>query len=100
MNGKVAHSIWEVKVQLMATFDRNVTLLWKTISEQQVWTVHHDNQPAAQTLKTHWCEELQHHMFPVYLCMTLDRILSLATHIQKLLRVHSHNSLLKKIYRY
>ena len=70
-------------MRLVATFDRNEALLWKTFSEE-VCTVHQDNQPAARTLKTQWCEKLQHHMFPVYLCMTLDRILSLATHIQKL----------------
>ena len=64
----------------------------------QVCAFHLRNKEANRKLKILWRgEELEHHQFPVYLGVTLDRTLSFATHLQKLRgKVGSRNSLLKK----
>ena len=65
----------------------------------QVCAFHLRNRESNRKLKILWRgEELEHHQFPVYLGVTLDRTLSFATHLQKLRgKVGSRNSLLKKL---
>lgn len=99
-----ANSFQEVEVRLTAVLEamKQYYEKWSlnpNPSKTQVCAFHLRNREAARKLKIFWCgKELEHHLTPIYLGVTLDRTLSFATHIQKLRgKVGSRNSLLKKL---